>query len=149
MPKNVENLNEETSTGLRHDFENNHNLICEAFKRLAKDLNKVPTYEEMAAATGLHRDTIYRHFRDYKYADRVEKFKSLTDDVLVSLYSMATKGKNHRAADLFMKHIEGRGDKLNIDINIKEQVTGFHYVTPEEIKGVEDAEIIEDEPEPE
>ena len=144
MSKTAEKKEIETSNVLRQDFENNHSKICESFKKLAKELNKVPTYEEMSSDTGLHRDTIYRHFRDYKFTDRVQKFKALTDDVLASLYKMATVGKSHRAADLFMKHIEGRGDKLQIDVNLKDKVTGFHYVTPDQIQ---EAEIIEDEPE--
>ena len=145
MSESVEN----TGKMVRIDYERNHLKISKAFKKLAGQLEGLPTYQEIADETGFDVQTVFRHFKDYKLQDYKDKFKALTPDVIFSLYKMATKKNNPRAAALFMKLIEGFSEKLNIDVTVKEQVTGFHYVTPEEIKGVDDAEIIEDEPEPE
>lgn len=143
MPENADDKPVEITTKVRIDFERNHRKITRAFKKLAKDTNEIPTYDELAAATGLHKDTVYRHFKEYSFEERKQKFKALTDDILVSLYKLAKKSPY--AADIYLKRVEGVSDKLNIDVTAKEQITGFNYVTPEEIEGVEDAEIIEDD----
>ena len=144
MQENADNKPAETTKMVRIDFERNHKKITSAFKRLAKATNEIPSYDELAAETGLHRDTIYRHFKEYSFEERKQKFKALTDDVIVSLYKMSKT--NAHAADIYLKRVEGVGDKLQIDVNLKDKITGFQYVTPEEIEGVDDAEIIEDEP---
>ena len=141
MPKDAEHSTTELSIEVRNTYEDNHQKITDAFKAYALEHKKVPTYEQLAAATGLHRDTIYRHFKEYKFEDRKEKFKALTDDVIVALYTMATVHKNPRAAELYMRYVEGIGDKSTITIRPEDEVTGFEYLTPGD--DVEDAEIIE------
>ena len=145
VSKKVDNKPVDGTKMIRIDFERNHKKITTAFKKLAAATNEIPSYDELAAETGLNRNTIYRHFKEYTFEERKQKFKALTDDVIVSLYKLSKKSAH--AADIYLKRVEGISDKLNIEVSPKEQVTGFQYVIPEEIKGVEDAEIIEDEPE--
>ena len=127
---------------VRIDYEKNHGKISRAFKKLAGKTSEVPTYEEIGAECGLTKETVYRHFKDYKLQDYKDKFKPLTPDIIFSLYRMAVKKNNPRAAELFMKMIEDYSDKSTIDVNIRDKVTGFNYIEPGD--DVQDAEIIED-----
>ena len=129
---------------VRIDYERNHLKISKAFKKLAAKIEGLPTYQEIADETGFDVQTVFRHFKEYKLSDYKDKFKALTPDVIFSLYKMATKKNNPRAAALFMKLIENFSEKTVIDVNINEKVTGFQYVTPDQIQ---EAEIVEDEPE--
>jgi len=138
MSESVENTRDKT---VRIDYERNHLKISKAFKKLAGQLEGLPTYQEIADETGFDVQTVFRHFKDYKLQDYKDKFKALTPDIIFSLYKMATKKNNPRAAALFMKLIENFSEKTIVDINIGEKVTGFQYVKPGDI---EDAKVIED-----
>lgn len=140
MPEDAVNT-EELSVDVRNVYEDNHAKITAAFKAFALEHKKVPTQAQLAKLTELHPDTIYRHFKNYSFKDRKEKFKALTDDVIIALYTMATVDKIPRAAELYMRYVEGIGDKTTITIKPEDEVTGFEYVKPED--DIEEAKVIE------
>ena len=105
MPESTDDKPVGITTKVRIDFERNHRKITSAFKRLAKEIGDIPTYDELAEATGLHKDTIYRHFKEYSFEERKQKFKALTDDVIVFLYKLSKKSAH--AADIYLKRVEG------------------------------------------
>ena len=91
-------------------WEINHEKITNA---IATDIHKyglMPTKAEIAEATGLSRQTVHKHLKEYPthplYAEHVTQFRFMLDTVLAAVCASAMKG-DVKAARLFFEMVGG------------------------------------------
>ncbi len=89
-------------------WENNHRAITEAIANFIRSNGFMPTQTDMAILTGLSRQTIYKHFKEYKkqpeFILQAEQFKLMAPQLLANVYKFALKG-DMRAARLYFEVI--------------------------------------------
>jgi hypothetical protein len=85
-------------------WEYNHNQITWAISTLIQDYGRMPSKTEIAVKTELSRQTVHKHFKEYKehplYLGQIEQFRFLTSKVLARVYGFAVNG-DIGAAKLF------------------------------------------------
>jgi len=102
----------------RTDYENSQISISKAFEKLVEKEERIPTYEELAKATGLTKKTVYRHFKDYDFNVYKDKFRGLTEKIVMKAAQLAKKG-NVKAIELYLKVIENWSEKKSLDLTTK------------------------------
>lgn len=98
----------------RKDAEFNAAAIRTAFLKIVNDKGRKPTFEELAAATGLHKATVSRHVQRLKFVPESSVYRVLSDDVILAIYQGAVKGSS-RDKKLWLQLFEGFAEKTEID----------------------------------
>lgn len=98
-------------------WEANHRILYETYLRLIKKTRRCPTYDEIEKATGFSRATISKHIKELKFIPEEHPLRVLTDDVVLSIYDAAKKGKS-LSQKLWMQVIEGWVERNETDINL-------------------------------
>ncbi|WP_295649161.1 hypothetical protein [uncultured Mucilaginibacter sp.] len=90
-------------------WESNHNAITSAIGKAMAEYGCMPTFNIIAEKTGLSRQTVHKHLKDYRnhphYATSIEQFQFMAAKVLAKVYTFAVNG-DIRAAKLYF-HIVG------------------------------------------
>jgi DNA-binding phage protein len=104
-------------------WEVNHTQILQAMSKYMKEYNAMPGATDIAKTTGLSRQTVYKHVKEYMthpvYTDRKVKYKMLMDRVLIEVYHRAIEG-DVKAARLYLE-VTGVIDKQTEPPVIKNQ----------------------------
>ena len=89
-------------------WEKNHINIMWGINILIKDNGRMPTKTEIAHKTGISRQTIYKHLKDYKEnpfnQEFEQQFSFMYPKLMASLFRFAIEG-DMRAAKLYMESI--------------------------------------------
>ena len=104
----------------RADFKINDELVCAKFSELLLKNQKMPSYKEIGDALGVSEKTVQRHIQSIDFDQRFNKFKAVSDKVVMNLFKQAATGKNHNFIRLWLELIEGLGDKKKIEITNKQ-----------------------------
>ncbi|QKJ30236.1 hypothetical protein HQ865_10825 [Mucilaginibacter mali] len=98
-------MNADTKNSL---WEHNHTVITAAIANLMRQYGTMPTKSNIAEATGLTRQTIARHIKQYQahpgFAEEMDRFKLLSQDVLAKVFKYASNG-DMRAARLYFEMV--------------------------------------------
>jgi len=90
----VENIT--TQTVKNQLWENNHLQITSAISTLMQDYGCMPTKNHLAEKTGLSRQTIHKHIKEYsthpRYLIELEQFRFMTSKVLAKVFQFAING---------------------------------------------------------
>ena len=92
----------------RKDWEENHTKIQECLLVSIKTLGKIPSYNEIAKETGLHKNTIANHFDELSstpMADRMKKCHGYLDSIVEMLMMKILIGADVAAANTLLKLI--------------------------------------------
>lgn len=77
-------------------WEMNHNNITWAISTLIQESGRMPSKTEIATKTELSRQTIHKHFNEYKthpqYLGQIEQFSFLSSKVLAKVFQFAING---------------------------------------------------------
>jgi len=98
-------------------WEANHKILYDAYLRIIKKTRRCPTYDEIQKETGFGRKTISNHIKELKFIPEEHPLRVLTNDVILSIYEAAKKGKS-LSQKLWMQVIEGWVEKSETDINL-------------------------------
>jgi hypothetical protein len=89
-------------------WEYNHQAITEAISKLIRQLGAMPPKNAIAEVTGLSRQTIAKHLKEYKTQPEcvaeMEQFKFMTTKLLASVFKFASSG-DMRAARLYFEMV--------------------------------------------
>jgi hypothetical protein len=96
---------------VRRDKEHNHELIYEAYIKLATSNKKIPKLTDLAKETGLSVKTIDRHLKTLNFEEQKEKMRLFTEAALFQLAKQAMSGKSVSWSSLFFEVVEGIGQK--------------------------------------
>ncbi|MCR8560665.1 hypothetical protein KXD93_23620 [Mucilaginibacter sp. BJC16-A38] len=87
-------------------WEYNHLKITEAISKLIEKYGCMPTQNHIVEETGLSRQTINKHLKEYQthdgYARQMEQFKIMTPKLMAKVYKSAVNG-DVRAARLYLE----------------------------------------------
>ena len=94
-----------TSQSTRNQlWESNHGQITWAISVLMQEYGRMPTSFEIADKTGLSRQTVHKHLKEYaihpQYLELVEQYKFMTGKLLSRVFKFAVNG-DIRAARLY------------------------------------------------
>jgi len=113
-------------------WESNHNQITWAISNLMNENNRMPSKAELAEKTGLSRQTIHKHLKEYKvhpqFIGQLEQFRFMTEKVLAKVFHFAVNG-DMRAAKLYLEmfspsYIQKSGNTLIQNQNNYIQING-------------------------
>ncbi|MCP2043490.1 hypothetical protein [Pontibacter sp. HSC-36F09] len=97
-------------------WDSNHNRITYGMSKLMQDFGRMPTKDELANETGLSRQTIHKHLKDYAnhplYLEHTDQFKFMVDKVLAKMFHYAVNG-DVSAAKLFLTVVNPPTAKVN------------------------------------
>lgn len=99
----------------RVDWEANQSVIRDAFMKLLKKYNRMPSSYEIAKQTGLSASSVQTHFKDMKFEPLNHQARALTNDVVLSIARSAQKG-NSQAQKLWMQIMEGWSETTNQNV---------------------------------
>jgi hypothetical protein len=94
--------------------------------------NRMPSKAELAEKTGLSRQTIHKHLKEYKvhpqFIGQLEQFRFMTEKVLAKVFHFAVNG-DMRAAKLYLEmfspsYIQKSGNTLIQNQNNYIQING-------------------------
>ena len=89
-------------------WEYNHLAITDAISKLTEKYGNMPTQHHIAEETGLTRQTISKHLKEYQthpgYAEQMEQFKIMTPKLMAKVYKFAVNG-DIRAARLYLETV--------------------------------------------
>jgi len=102
-------------------WESNQKLLQEAYIELLKTLKRCPTTTEVSKKVNLSIKTVKLHVRDLKFEPLNNPLRSLTPDVIASIYSSAKKGLA-QSQKLWMQIMEGWRDGIDISTTGKVKV---------------------------
>lgn len=104
-------------------WENNHTSISKAISSYIEEYGVMPNKSDVAEQTGLSRQTVAKHFREYQshpeYAAAMEQFKFMSRNVLASVFRYASNG-DIKAARLYFEMI-GSFNKQRSSTVVNEQ----------------------------
>lgn len=105
-------------------WESNHMNITRAISKYIEDYGKMPGKTFIANETGLSRQTIHAHLKEYDsnpfYAEEMQKFKFMADRVLAKVFRIAIAGDT-KAARLYFEVLGCLGNGTNQTTMIKNQ----------------------------
>jgi hypothetical protein len=108
-------------------WEHNHLVIGSAISKLMGEYGFMPPKNAIAEETGLSRQTVAKHFKEYKahpeHAAQMEQFKFMAPNILANVYKFAIKG-DMRAARLYFEMV-GAVNKQQPNTIVNEQ---NHYI---------------------
>jgi hypothetical protein len=85
-------------------WEDHHINITSTISKYIHEYGCMPTKSHLAEKTGLSRQTIHKHIKDYhansQYVEEIEQFKFMTSKLLAKVFKYATNG-DMRAAKLY------------------------------------------------
>ncbi|MBB6130381.1 hypothetical protein [Mucilaginibacter lappiensis] len=97
-------------------WEYNHQAITDAISRLTEQHGSMPTKNHLAEETGLSRQTISKHLKEYQthpgHAEQIEQFKIMAPMLMAKVFQSATKG-DIRAARLYLETVGATGKQQN------------------------------------
>jgi DNA-binding phage protein len=109
---------------INYYWELNHNAITAAMSTLMQSYGRMPTKTEIANDTGLSRQTVHKHLKDYAthpiYLEQSEQYKFMTDKVLARVLKYAVNG-GVSAAKLFLNIMAPARSKQNSNTLIQTQ----------------------------
>ncbi|MBD1363197.1 hypothetical protein IDJ77_05175 [Mucilaginibacter sp. ZT4R22] len=89
-------------------WEHNHTVIRSAISDFMRQYGVMPTKSAIAEETGLSRQTVTKHFKEYKshpeFIAEAEQFKFMSHEMLASVFKFARNG-NMRAARLYFEMV--------------------------------------------
>lgn len=101
-------------------WEANHINILLAMSRLMYDHGRMPGKMEIAAETGLSRQTVHKHLKEYHnhpyFKEQQQQFRFLIDNLNIKMYQMALDG-NVGAAKLIYNWVDNNSKQVNTRIN--------------------------------
>jgi hypothetical protein len=113
-------------------WEYNHSQITWAISNFINENNRMPSKGELVVKTGLSRQTIYKHLKEYtahpEFKGHLEQFRFMTEKVLAKVFHFAVNG-DMRAAKLFLEifstsNIQKPGNTLIQNQNNYIQING-------------------------
>jgi len=104
-------------------WEYNHFVISSAVAKLMREQGFMPDKTDIAKATGLSRQTIAKHLKEYKtrpeYAEELEQFKFMAPRILANVFKFALNG-DMKAARLYFEMV-GTVNKQQAGTVVNEQ----------------------------
>jgi biotin operon repressor len=89
-------------------WEYNHQAITDAISRLIEQYGSMPTKNHLAEETGLSRQTISKHLKEYQthpgYTEQMEQYKMMAPKLMAKVFQYAAKG-DIRAARLYLEQL--------------------------------------------
>lgn len=118
-------IEEITPTDVKNQiWEANHMNITRAISKYIEDYGKMPSKSNIANETGLSRQTIYKHLKEYDsnpfFAEEMRKFKFMADRVLAKVFKIAVNGDT-KAARLYFEVVGILSNNANPNLSIKNQ----------------------------
>ena len=105
------------------NWEINHQRITVAISKLMQENGYMPSKTALASETGLSRQTINKHFKEYKanpeYVSEMEQFKFMASKVIAKIFKFAVNG-DVRAARLYLEMV-GAINKRQVNTVVNEQ----------------------------
>jgi predicted transcriptional regulator len=110
--------------GTKNSFwEYNHLLITNAISNFMREHGIMPTKKNIAEETGLSRQTVAKHIKDYRshpeFTAETEQFKFMAHQVLATVFKSASKGDT-KAARLYFEMV-GEINKLQTNTIVNKQ----------------------------
>jgi hypothetical protein len=99
-------------------WEHNHRLIIKEITSFINDCGRMPLKLELVHRTGLSRQTLNKHFKEYKnnpiFIEHTEQFQFMVQKVLAKMFQFAMEG-NVKAAKVFLDMVgESQGRSTQI-----------------------------------
>lgn len=121
----IKKVEEITMPETKNDlWEFNHMAITRAISKYIEDYGKMPGKSFIAEETGLSRQTIHKHLKDYDtnpfYAEEMRKFRFMADRVLAKVFKIAVNGDT-KAARLYFEVLGLLGNGNSQSQTIKTQ----------------------------
>ncbi|MEO7214665.1 hypothetical protein [Mucilaginibacter sp.] len=89
-------------------WEYNHTIICSAVSGFMQHHGVMPTKNAIAEETGLSRQTVAKHFEEYRthpeFIAEAEQFKLMSHEILANVFRFARKG-DMKAARLYFEMV--------------------------------------------
>lgn len=89
-------------------WEYNHNRVTAAISKLIQEYGRMPSKTEIAAETGLSRQTIHKHLNEYEnnplHLEQQKQFRFMAEKVLARVFSFAVNGDT-AAAKLYLQAV--------------------------------------------
>ncbi len=89
-------------------WEHNHTIISNAISNFMRECGVMPTKNAIAEKTGLSRQTVAKHFKEYsahpEFTAEVEQFKFMSHNILANVFKYAVNG-DMRAARLYLEMV--------------------------------------------
>lgn len=102
-------------------WESNQKLLQEAYIELLQTLKRCPTTTEVSKKVNLSLKTIKLHVKELKFEPLENPLRSLTPDVIASIYLSAKNG-SAQSQKLWMQIMEGWRDGIDISTTGKIRV---------------------------
>jgi biotin operon repressor len=104
-------------------WEYNHRAITDAISKLTELHGSMPTKNHIAEETGLSRQTISKHLKEYQthpgYTEQMEQYKMMAPKLMAKVFQYAAKG-DIRAARLYLETV-GATHKQQSNTVVKSQ----------------------------
>ena len=100
----------------RIDWLRNQAIIQNAYIELIQHLHRCPTNLEVSEKVNLSVHTIKNHVKELKFEPLQSPLRSLTPDVIASIYNSARKGLP-ASQKLWMQIMEGWSEGMNLNIS--------------------------------
>lgn len=116
LPKKSE---EELEVERRADWEHNHQIVFDAFVKLANTKKKYPTLKEIATETGMSIMGVSRHMDEMDFEEMRKKYSVFTEAAMFQLATKAAKGTSIQWTELYFKVVHNLGQKKEMDVTLK------------------------------
>ena len=133
-------------------WEKNHNTITANISNGMQEYGRMPSMYELESKTGLSRQTISKHLKEYSthplFLEQAELFKFMHAKILANLFKYAVTG-NVKAARLFYEvtgglddsrgkgtHIQNQNNYIQINGTVLSQET-IKQLRPEQLNSIE------------
>lgn len=100
----------------RVDWLKNQAIIQEAYIKLIQQSKRCPTVLEISKETNLSVAAIKNHVKFMKFEPQQSPLRSLTPDVLISIYNSSRKGQS-ASQKLWVQLMEGWSENMNLNIS--------------------------------
>jgi biotin operon repressor len=94
--KNEEGIFELEPTCINQTWESNHTLITKAIAKLIRQNERLPSKTEIAEATGLSRQTVHKHIKQFGQealvVEALKQYKFMSSKVLAKIIELAMDG---------------------------------------------------------
>jgi DNA-binding transcriptional regulator YhcF (GntR family) len=89
-------------------WEYNHNRVTAVISKLMQEYGRMPSKTEIAAETGLSRQTVHKHLNEYEnnplHQEQQKQFRFMANKVLAKVFSFAINGDT-AAAKLYLQAV--------------------------------------------
>lgn len=105
-------------------WESNHYQIISAMTKYIEEYGRMPTKNRISEDTGLSRQTIHKHLKDYSehplFAEQLKQFRFIADRVLTKVIKAASLG-DMKAARLYFDVMGNFGNQFGGNTTINTQ----------------------------